>query len=178
MVSVVFIIPNCILLDAVKVKAEPKKAKDTKPQTKPQSKGSAKKTLNRQIVSKKEKNGVSSAADPCPPEPVESRAVAPSSKEAAPQLGSICSPAHKLFQRTLSPADVLHVHSYAKGDYGEADAPPKQDMKSEDSDDESEKDNRHVRKAVSGNGHYTHYNTVNGPSLLFIFFCIFQPVNN
>ncbi|XP_056270042.1 lysine-specific demethylase 4A isoform X2 [Pseudoliparis swirei] len=133
--------------DAVKVKAEPKKAKDTKPQTKPQSKGSAKKTLNRQIVSKKEKNAVSSAADPCPPEPVESRAVAPSSKEAAPQLGSICSPAHKLFQRTLSPADVLHVHSYAKGDYGEADAPPKQDMKSEDSDDESEKDNRHVRKA-------------------------------
>ncbi|XP_034387124.1 lysine-specific demethylase 4A [Cyclopterus lumpus] len=137
--------------DAVKVKAEPKKDKDTKPQTKSQSKGSAKKSLNRQSVSKKEKNGVS-AADPCPPEPAESRAVAPCSEEEAapaPQLASICSPAHKLFQRTLSPADVLHVHSYAKGDYGEGEAPPKEDKKSEDSEDEEEKDNRHVSKAVA-----------------------------
>ncbi|XP_064186711.1 lysine-specific demethylase 4A [Anguilla rostrata] len=37
------------------------------------------------------------------------------------------SPAHVLFQRTLSPAEALHVHSYAKGDYCEAEAPPKEE---------------------------------------------------
>ncbi|XP_031733683.1 lysine-specific demethylase 4A isoform X2 [Anarrhichthys ocellatus] len=143
--------------DTVKVKTEPKKDKDTKPQTKSQSNASAKKTSNRQSASKKEKNGVS-AADACPPEPVESRAGAPcSQEEEEPRLGSSCSPAQKLFQRTLSPADVLHVHSYAKGDYGEGEAPPKEDKKSEDSDDETEKDNRHVSKAqvaeaVAGDG--------------------------
>ncbi|XP_066519331.1 lysine-specific demethylase 4A isoform X2 [Hoplias malabaricus] len=31
------------------------------------------------------------------------------------------SSAQRLFQRTLSPAEVLHVHSYAKGDYSELD---------------------------------------------------------
>ncbi|KAM6938875.1 lysine-specific demethylase 4A isoform 2-T2 [Lycodopsis pacificus] len=132
--------------DTVKVKAEPKKDKDTKPQTKPQSKASAKKNSNRQSASKKEKNGVS-AADACPPEPAESRAGAPCSEGEEPRLSSSCSPAQKLFQRTLSPADVLHVHSYAKGDYGEG-----EDKKSEDSDDETEKNNRHVSKAVAGDG--------------------------
>uniref|UniRef100_A0AAQ5YXU6 [histone H3]-trimethyl-L-lysine(9) demethylase n=1 Tax=Amphiprion ocellaris TaxID=80972 RepID=A0AAQ5YXU6_AMPOC len=99
--------------------------KDTKPQSKSQSKASTKKTSNRRSPSKKEKNGMS-AADIFPPEPVENQVVAPSSVEAGgseePQLGSSCSPAQKLFQRTLSPADVLHVHSYAKGDYGEGEA--------------------------------------------------------
>ncbi|XP_078115650.1 lysine-specific demethylase 4A isoform X3 [Sander vitreus] len=126
--------------DTVKVKTEPKKEKETKPQTKSQSKASAKKTSHRQSASKKEKNGVS-AADVCPPEPV-----ALCSEEEAP-LGSGCSPAHKVFQRTLSPADVLHVHSYAKGDYGEGEAPPKEEKKSEGSDTETEIDNRHVSKA-------------------------------
>ncbi|TDH08240.1 hypothetical protein EPR50_G00095700 [Perca flavescens] len=126
--------------DTVKVKTEPKKEKETKPQTKSQSKASAKKTSHRQSASKKEKNGVS-AADVCPPEPV-----AVSSEEGA-QLDSGCSPAHKVFQRTLSPADVLHVHSYAKGDYGEGEAPPKEEKKSEGSDTETEKDSRHVSKA-------------------------------
>ncbi|XP_031167529.1 lysine-specific demethylase 4A isoform X2 [Sander lucioperca] len=128
--------------DTVKVKTEPRKEKETKPQTKSQSKASAKKTSHRQSASKKEKNGVS-AADVCPPEPV-----ALCSEEEAP-LGSGCSPAHKVFQRTLSPADVLHVHSYAKGDYGEGEAPPKEEKKSEGSDTETEKDNRHVSKAVA-----------------------------
>ncbi|XP_078115648.1 lysine-specific demethylase 4A isoform X2 [Sander vitreus] len=128
--------------DTVKVKTEPKKEKETKPQTKSQSKASAKKTSHRQSASKKEKNGVS-AADVCPPEPV-----ALCSEEEAP-LGSGCSPAHKVFQRTLSPADVLHVHSYAKGDYGEGEAPPKEEKKSEGSDTETEIDNRHVSKAVA-----------------------------
>uniref|UniRef100_A0A3B4V6D7 [histone H3]-trimethyl-L-lysine(9) demethylase n=1 Tax=Seriola dumerili TaxID=41447 RepID=A0A3B4V6D7_SERDU len=124
-----------------------------------QSKASAKKTSNRRSPSKKEKSG-ESAADVCPPEPVESQVVALSSEEASgsvePQLGINCSPAHKLFQRTLSPADVLHVHSYAKGDYGEGEAPPREERKSESSDHEMEKDNKHVSKAVSGCRCYTH----------------------
>ncbi|XP_032381679.1 lysine-specific demethylase 4A [Etheostoma spectabile] len=128
--------------DTVKVKTEPKKEKETKPQTKSQFKASAKKTSHRKSTSRKEKNGVSASAV-CPPEPV-----ALCSEEEAP-LGNSCSPAepHKVFQRTLSPADVLHVHSYAKGDYGEGEAPPKEEKKSEGSDTETEKDNRHVSKA-------------------------------
>uniref|UniRef100_A0A8C8K6C0 [histone H3]-trimethyl-L-lysine(9) demethylase n=1 Tax=Oncorhynchus tshawytscha TaxID=74940 RepID=A0A8C8K6C0_ONCTS len=46
------------------------------------------------------------------------------------------SPAHRLFQRTLSPTDVLHVHSYAKGDYSEGES--KEDMRSNSSDSEAE----------------------------------------
>lgn len=125
--------------DAVKVKKE----KDSR--TKPQSR--AKKTSSRHSTAKKEKNGVS-AADVCPPESADGQAVSPSSEEEHPPASG-CSPAHKLFQRTLSPADVLHVHSYAKGDYGDGDAPPKEEKKSEGSDDENEKDNGHVGKAVA-----------------------------
>ncbi|XP_042368656.1 lysine-specific demethylase 4A isoform X1 [Plectropomus leopardus] len=134
--------------DTVKFKIEPKKEKDTKPQTKSQSKASTKKTGSRQSTPKKEKNGVS---DVCPPEPSESQVVALSSEEAGgsdePRLGSSYSPPHKLFQRTLSPTDVLHVHSYAKGDYGDGEAPPKEEKRSEGSDNKTEKDNRHVSKA-------------------------------
>ncbi|XP_044216484.1 lysine-specific demethylase 4A [Thunnus albacares] len=134
--------------DTVKVKPEPKKEKDAKPQSKSQSKANAKKTSNRRSPSKKEKNGVSAAG---PPEPAESQVVAPCSEEVGgseePELGSSCSPAHKLFHRTLSPADVLHVHSYAKGDYGEGEAPPKEEKKTDGSDNEIEKVIRHVSKA-------------------------------
>lgn len=94
------------------------------------------------------------AAYTCPPEPVEGRGVAPCSVQAGaseePELGTSCSPARKLFQRTLSPADVLHVHSYAKGDYGDGEATPKEEKKSDSSDTEMERDSRHVRRAVSG----------------------------
>uniref|UniRef100_A0AAQ5YBL9 [histone H3]-trimethyl-L-lysine(9) demethylase n=1 Tax=Amphiprion ocellaris TaxID=80972 RepID=A0AAQ5YBL9_AMPOC len=133
-----------------------KAGKDTAPidHSKPTpeaSKASTKKTSNRRSPSKKEKNGMS-AADIFPPEPVENQVVAPSSVEAGgseePQLGSSCSPAQKLFQRTLSPADVLHVHSYAKGDYGEGEVLPKEEKKIEGSDDEMEKDNGHLNKTV------------------------------
>ncbi|XP_049443979.1 lysine-specific demethylase 4A isoform X2 [Epinephelus fuscoguttatus] len=142
--------------DTVKVKTEPKKEKDTKQQTKAQTKASTKKTGSRQSTPKKEKNSVS---DVCPPEPFESQVVALCSEEAGgseePPLGSSCSPPHKLFQRTLSPTDVLHVHSYAKGDYGEGEAPPKEEKKSEASDNKTE--SRHVSKAqvaeeVAGDG--------------------------
>ncbi|XP_029355577.1 lysine-specific demethylase 4A-like [Echeneis naucrates] len=127
-----------------KGKIEPKKEKDTRPQSKSQSKASAKKTSNRRSPSKKEKNG-DSAAGVCPPEPVESQVVAALCCEGGgssvePQLGSSCSPAQKLFQRTLSPADVLHVHSYAKGDYSEGEVLPKEEKKNEKSEDETERD--------------------------------------
>uniref|UniRef100_A0A7N8XTU9 [histone H3]-trimethyl-L-lysine(9) demethylase n=1 Tax=Mastacembelus armatus TaxID=205130 RepID=A0A7N8XTU9_9TELE len=94
------------------------------------------------------------ALDVCPPEPAEGQVVALCSEEAGgseeSQLGSSCSPAHKLFQRTLSPADVLHVHSYAKGDYGEGEPLPKEE-KGEVSD---ETYSRHLGKAVSGHTVY------------------------
>nr|XP_046246473.1 lysine-specific demethylase 4A isoform X2 [Scatophagus argus] len=144
-------IPLKAAKDTVKVKPEPKKEQDAKLQPKSQSKAT-KKTSNKRSPPKKEKNDVS-AAVVCPSEPFESQVVAPRSEEVAsneePQLGSSCSPAHKLFQRTLSPADVLHVHSYAKGDYGEGETPPKEEKKSEGSDNETEKGNRHVSKTVA-----------------------------
>ncbi|XP_030582874.1 lysine-specific demethylase 4A isoform X1 [Archocentrus centrarchus] len=137
--------------DIVRGKPEPKKEKGTKPQSKPQPKANPKKTSNRRSPLKKEKNCV---VDVSPPEPAENQVVAPSTEETGgieePPLGSSCSPAHKVFQRTLSPADVLHVHSYAKGDYGEGEVLPKEEKRSEESDHELEKDNSYVGKAVSG----------------------------
>ncbi|XP_029003399.1 lysine-specific demethylase 4A [Betta splendens] len=128
-----------IILETVKV--TPKKEKDVKPQTKSQSRAN-KKTSNRRSPSKKDKNGLASA-DVLPPEPT-GQAVVVCSKEGGtqdPQLGTSCSPAHQQFQRTLSPADVLHVHSYAKGDYGEGEAPPKEKSdNSDNSDNEAESD--------------------------------------
>lgn len=143
----------CIIL-ADTIKAKPKKEKDIRPQSKSQPRISAKKTSNRRSPSKKDKNGLS-AADVPPPEPAESPVVAPCSEEGGeePQLGSSCSPAHQQFQRTLSPADVLHVHSYAKGDYGEGETAAKEEKKSESSDNEMEKDNI----LVSRWRHYTRY---------------------
>lgn len=136
----------------MKVKQEPKKEKDTKLQTKPPSKAGTRKTSNSLSPSKKEKNS-GSAADVRAAEPVENQLAAPrsektgSNEETHPPAS--CNPANKVFQRTLSPADVLHVHSYAKGDYGDGDAPLKEEKKSESSDSQTEKDNRHVSKSVS-----------------------------
>lgn len=132
----------------MKVKQEPKKEKDAKPQ----SKAGTRKTSNSLSPSKKEKNS-GSAADVRAAEPVENQVAAPRSEEAASNEEThppaSCNTANKLFQRTLSPADVLHVHSYAKGDYGDGDAPVKEEKKSESSDSQTEKDNRHVSKSVS-----------------------------
>ncbi|KAM3876541.1 lysine-specific demethylase 4A [Diretmus argenteus] len=134
--------------EAMKVKPEPKKEKDVKPQPKSQSKANAKKAANRRSLAKKEKN--EGSANVCPPEPTENQVAAPASEKPSgsetPQLASSSSPAHRLFQRTLSPADVLHVHSYAKGDYGDGEAPTKEERKSDSSDDEMEKDNRQVSR--------------------------------
>ncbi|XP_056315337.1 lysine-specific demethylase 4A isoform X2 [Danio aesculapii] len=46
-----------------------------------------------------------------------------------------------IFQRTLSPAEVLHVHSYAKGDYSDIE-PRIQHERDSDSDSESQEDNK------------------------------------
>ncbi|XP_005165745.1 lysine-specific demethylase 4A isoform X2 [Danio rerio] len=46
-----------------------------------------------------------------------------------------------IFQRTLSPAEVLHVHSYAKGDYSDIE-PRIQHERDSDSDSESQDDNK------------------------------------
>ncbi|KAM4574217.1 lysine-specific demethylase 4A-like isoform 1-T1 [Fundulus diaphanus] len=103
----------------VQPKSEPQLEKNMKPQPKGCSKANNKKTSNRQSAARKEKNA-GPAADMSPLEPVESNAVASSAKSSVePRVETSGVPVHKVFQRTLSPADVLHVHSYAKGDYGE-----------------------------------------------------------
>ncbi|XP_068599163.1 lysine-specific demethylase 4A-like [Brachionichthys hirsutus] len=128
------------------VTAEPEAVTDGGLQTKTQSNDDAKKASKRQSPTKKENNGLS-CAERCLAEPAESHEDVPSRE--GPQLGSSCSPARKVFQRTLSPADVLHVHSYAKGDYGEDESLSKEEKKSEASDDETEPSSRHVSKAVA-----------------------------
>uniref|UniRef100_A0A3Q2QH23 [histone H3]-trimethyl-L-lysine(9) demethylase n=1 Tax=Fundulus heteroclitus TaxID=8078 RepID=A0A3Q2QH23_FUNHE len=100
-------------------KSESQLEKHMKPQPKGCSKANNKKTSNRQSAARKEKNA-GPAADMSPLEPVESNAVASGAESSVePRVETSGVPVHKVFQRTLSPADVLHVHSYAKGDYGE-----------------------------------------------------------
>lgn len=109
---------------------EPRKEKPSKLETKPQPKASLRKTSN--SSTKKDKNS----------EPLEE--VSSPDKSQPP---SRCSQEHKAFQRTLSPADVLHVHSYAKGDYGEGELQSKEE-KSESGEIKAERDRR-LGKAVS-----------------------------
>lgn len=111
---------------------EPKKEKPAKLETKAQLKASLRKTSN--SFSKKDKSSAAPACDACEP----------SEEVSSPdrcQPASRCSHEHKLFQRTLSPADVLHVHSYAKGDYGEGELQSKEE-KSESSEIKAERDKR------------------------------------
>lgn len=111
---------------------EPKKDKPTKLETKPQPKAGLRKRSN--SSSKKDKNIIASACDACEP----SEEVSSPDKCQPP---SRCSHEHKVFQRTLSPADVLHVHSYAKGDYGEGEIQAKEE-RSESADIKAERDKR------------------------------------
>ncbi|KAI4886619.1 hypothetical protein NFI96_012741, partial [Prochilodus magdalenae] len=48
----------------------------------------------------------------------------------------------RLFQRTLSPAEVLHVHSYAKGDYSDLDSYSGEQERDSDTDTETLEDNQ------------------------------------
>lgn len=103
---------------------------------------------------KKEKMS-SPAGDVCPSEAAKNRAEAPPPQE--PSANDECQPAHqggyspgqKHFQRTLSPADVLHVHSYAKGDYGEGDAAVKEEKRVEVGHGETDDRSRHLQHHVS-----------------------------
>lgn len=121
------------------VLAEPKKEKPTKLETKPQPKAGLRKRSN--SSSKKDKNSVASVRDAC-------EEVSSPDKCQPP---SRCSQEHKLFQRTLSPADVLHVHSYAKGDYGEGEIQAKEE-RSESADIKVERDKR-LGRSVSACTH-------------------------
>lgn len=105
--------------------------------------------MKRQSSTKKGKNNV--AVEDFYPQELE-RKMAPLIPEDAgasvePEVETSKIPTHKTFQRTLSPADVLHVHSYAKGDYVE-EALFKEEENSENCD-ESKKDFSHVSKDVS-----------------------------
>lgn len=95
----------------------------------------------------------SSAGHICPSEASKNQEEAPPPEEAATndecQLVGGYSPAQKHFQRTLSPADVLHVHSYAKGDYGEVEASLKEEKKVDVGHVETEERNRHLQHPVS-----------------------------
>lgn len=111
----------------VTVKSESKKEKDTKAQSKSQAKGE-KKTFNRRSPLKKEKSG----AEVCVPEPSQDGLMACSGVgDRVDQPVTTYPPPNKVFQRTLSPSDVLHVHSYAKGDYGEEEGAPREERKND-----------------------------------------------
>ncbi|XP_043097420.1 lysine-specific demethylase 4A isoform X2 [Puntigrus tetrazona] len=58
--------------------------------------------------------------------------------------GQVCPPAvQHIFQRTLSPAEVLHVHSYAKGDYSDLEPRIRHERdRDSDSDSESQEDSK------------------------------------
>ncbi|XP_075901294.1 lysine (K)-specific demethylase 4A, a isoform X2 [Nelusetta ayraudi] len=134
------------------IKPEKKDAAKAKPETRKERKeakllnklkSGARKSSSNLSPSKKEKSSAA-AANVCPSEPVKSQAAAlpseePTANEEAPPAGGY-SPVQKHFQRTLSPADVLHVHSYAKGDYGEGEAALKEEKKA----DETEEHGRHL----------------------------------
>ncbi|KAM7012964.1 lysine-specific demethylase 4A isoform 2-T2 [Tautogolabrus adspersus] len=144
-------VPDILDKDTVRVKLKPKPDKEKRLQTKSPFKVRTNKSLNRRSPSKKNKNNTSNL-DVCPSKTFDHSDMAVCSEQAGsseePKLSSSCSQTHKLFQRTMSPADVLHVHSYAKGDYGEGEAPTKEEKQTEGSDCETEKDNQHMFKRV------------------------------
>uniref|UniRef100_A0A3B5KKA2 [histone H3]-trimethyl-L-lysine(9) demethylase n=1 Tax=Xiphophorus couchianus TaxID=32473 RepID=A0A3B5KKA2_9TELE len=107
------VVIKCFIFNTAQPKSERQLEKHIKPPPKCISKAN-KKTSNRLISARKDKSG-GRAADMSPLLPVEGNAEG----SVEPRVETSNIPVHKLFQRTLSPADVLHVHSYAKGDYGE-----------------------------------------------------------
>ncbi|XP_072294505.1 lysine-specific demethylase 4A-like isoform X2 [Eucyclogobius newberryi] len=103
--------------EAIEEKSEPKQEKDPKPLSK--SLG-PKKSSNKRCPLKKDKSRVE-VPDRGIREPGDTFS---ERVEGPEELPALTSPHTKVFQRTLSPADVLHVHSYAKGDYSEEEGPP------------------------------------------------------
>lgn len=140
------------LADAAKPKPDSRKErKEAIPLSKSPLK--SRRSSNSLSPAKKEKSS-SSAGDVCPSEAPKNQAEAPPPEEPAAndecQPAGGYSPAQKHFQRTLSPADVLHVHSYAKGDYAEGDAAAlKEEKKVEVGHAETEERSRHLHHPVS-----------------------------
>lgn len=129
-----------LFLDPLDVPPEPKKEKQAKLELKATSRKMS------SSPSKRDKNSFPPASDAR--ETAESQVA--SEEVTGPdkcQPSSCFSPEHKVFQRTLSPADVLHVHSYAKGDYGDGEIQAKEE-KSESSEIKTERDKR-LSKSVS-----------------------------
>ncbi|XP_062308360.1 lysine-specific demethylase 4A [Osmerus eperlanus] len=123
-----------------KSKPEPKEtSKEKKPQANSAKPADAK-PPGKSPVKKEKGPAESPARAPSPPAEARSPAAAAAPERPGPSEDARgASPAHRLFQRTLSPADVLHVHSYAKGDYGgEGEPPAKEERKSDSSDSDSE----------------------------------------
>lgn len=105
-----------------------------KPPPKCSSKANNKKTSIRQ---RKEKTaGLVADRSPAEPEATASDAEDTDGR-VEPQMENCSVQEHKVFQRTLSPADILHVHSYAKGDYGE-DMVAQEEGQTVSSDDKNE----------------------------------------
>uniref|UniRef100_A0A8C5BYU0 [histone H3]-trimethyl-L-lysine(9) demethylase n=1 Tax=Gadus morhua TaxID=8049 RepID=A0A8C5BYU0_GADMO len=88
-----------------------------------ESKAHAKKSARRRSPGKNYSNNGTLDTDESPENHHEAGALTLALKsetlDEEPQLAGSSSPAPRLFQMALSPADVLHVHSYAKGDYGD-----------------------------------------------------------
>ncbi|KAK7889279.1 hypothetical protein WMY93_024839 [Mugilogobius chulae] len=105
-------------------KSEPKQEKDVKP---PSKSPGQKKSSNRRSPIKKEKIQAE-VPERSVREPADTELTSASSEGAE---SAVTSPHAKVFQRTLSPADVLHVHSYAKGDYSEEEGAPMEERKSD-----------------------------------------------
>ncbi|XP_061634771.1 lysine-specific demethylase 4A isoform X2 [Phyllopteryx taeniolatus] len=124
----------------VKLEIESQEEKEDQEEEKPGS---------QEILSRAEEEEAEPPANHTP-EPPEGQVAAPCSAEAGgdreePKLDGV-SP-QKVFQRTLSPADVLHVHSYAKGDYAEEEAAPRDERKEEDgSGGDRDDDDAYVNK--------------------------------
>ncbi|XP_029563627.1 lysine-specific demethylase 4A isoform X1 [Salmo trutta] len=74
----------------------------------------------------------------------------PASSSSPSHPASSSSPVHRLFQRTLSPADVLHVHSYAKGDYSEGETREGKEERRNDSSDSEGEEQDDSKRAEEG----------------------------
>ncbi|KAJ3599607.1 hypothetical protein NHX12_033563 [Muraenolepis orangiensis] len=104
------------------------KDKGGKHKPKSHSKAHAKKSTRRRSPLKSDNNGIAHTDKTCSETLREAGVLGLALKSEVvglndgPRLPPRSSPAPRVFQMALSPADVLHVHSYAKGDYGDDEA--------------------------------------------------------
>uniref|UniRef100_A0A3B4AY92 [histone H3]-trimethyl-L-lysine(9) demethylase n=1 Tax=Periophthalmus magnuspinnatus TaxID=409849 RepID=A0A3B4AY92_9GOBI len=120
---------------------ETKQEKEPKPPSKFPAKVCPKKSSNRRNPLKKEKSRAE-GPDRSNREPCDNELMSACSEgvEGSDEQPAVTSPQAKVFQRTLSPTDVLHVHSYAKGDYSEEEEPPFNERKTDATDSGAVKD--------------------------------------